>query len=165
MPDPPTEVSPGTGRSDVSSSAPAGSDPATEDSTEEADDPGATENGAAPAAAEVGEKFTYDDGLAVEITKTSNVRASQYASGADSGDAVTVFTVRITNGTEATIDADLVGVEADYGQEGDPAETVYDSDGPADAEGMSGKSSRPEQSPGRTPSRSRRRGGRTSRSR
>lgn len=74
----------------------------------------------------IGDKYTYDDGLVVEIIKTKRSKVSQYAAGGHPGDPMAIFTVRITNGTKSALKGDLVTVQTTYGKDGNEAEAVYD---------------------------------------
>jgi hypothetical protein len=89
--------------------------------------------------ARFGEKYVYSDGLEVEVIKIRNGRftASQveYADDVKKGDAYSVFTIRIRNGSPKTVEL-LGSVAVTYGPDGEPAEQTYSLD---EAEELSGK--------------------------
>jgi hypothetical protein len=76
-----------------------------------------------------GETVTYDDGLAVTVSAPEPFTPGEYAAGADQAAAV-VFTITITNGTDANFDPTLAYPSvASSGVEGS---SVYDSDASLD---------------------------------
>jgi hypothetical protein len=76
-----------------------------------------------------GETVTYDDGLAVTVSAPEAFTPGEYAAGADQAAAV-VFTITITNGTDANFDPTLAYPSvASSGVEGS---SVYDSDASLD---------------------------------
>ncbi len=88
-----------------------------------------------------GKKFTYGNGLEVEVTKiTQSTVGSDDISGNDDakpGDRTLVFTTRIKNGTKHSYDATLADVEANYGSDGDEADPVFGDSNTGD--GFTGK--------------------------
>jgi hypothetical protein len=76
-----------------------------------------------------GETVTYDDGLAVTVSAPEPFTPGEYAAGADQAAAV-VFTITITNGTDANFDPTLA--YPSVASSGVEASSVYDSDASLD---------------------------------
>jgi hypothetical protein len=83
------------------------------------------------------EKFVYENGLEVTVSKVQRHRFGQYAAGYKVGDIGVSFKVKIKNGTGETFDSDLFTLDVIGGPDGEAAESVYDSSN--DFEGFSGK--------------------------
>ncbi|MGH8826983.1 MAG: hypothetical protein ACRDVZ_05135, partial [Jiangellaceae bacterium] len=101
-------------------------DQAAASETTATDEAGPAEEGTAGPAT-FADAVAYDDGLKVEVAAISHTTASEYAIGAEaSGGEVTVFDVRITNGSTGPFDPVLVYPNLTYGEAGNQAEPVYD---------------------------------------
>jgi len=81
---------------------------------------------AAPAKVGV-EGFTYENRLKVQVLKLGRFTASDTAAGHKPGNVVVVATVKITNGTNSTLDLSAVQVDIKAGADGNSTEAVYDS--------------------------------------
>lgn len=92
----------------------------------------------APVVASFSQAITYDDGLKVQVTQRKQGKIGEYAAGGKAGGPMTVFTIKVTNGSTQTFDAALVSPQVTYGAEGDEADSVYDS-GQGIGDGISGK--------------------------
>ena len=68
---------------------------------------------------------TYQDGLAVAVTKTTHDIVTATGAGAMTGSPTSTFAVTFTNGTKAPIDLAAVVVEAHYGPGRQLAAPVY----------------------------------------
>lgn len=108
----PTQETPrGTNAPSASESAAAPS----EEPTEEPSDDGV---------AQFGETYTWEDGIAVTISKPKPFKPSESAAGGENGEALK-FTVRIVNGTDAKYDPSLFSATVQSGNK--EAEQVFDS--------------------------------------
>ncbi|MEU0469563.1 hypothetical protein ABZ215_36665 [Amycolatopsis sp. NPDC006131] len=93
------------------------------------------ETTAAAAAEEVakaptwGQRYTWDDGLAIEVSAPSTCKPSQYAFPQNVQRAVK-FKVTITNGTDKPYEAAALGFGTDAQFNSTKAESVFDSGGP-----------------------------------
>jgi hypothetical protein len=99
-----------------------------------------SEAGSTPAddgVATFNEKFVYESGLEVTVSKVQRHRFSQYAAGYKAGDIGVSFKVKIKNGTGETFDSDLLTLDVIGGPDGEAAESVYDMSN--DFDGFSGK--------------------------
>ncbi|MFG1627072.1 DUF4352 domain-containing protein [Kribbella sp. NPDC049227] len=72
--------------------------------------------------------FEYSDGMKVQVTSLKRFRISQYAAGGKPGDVGVVVTVTLQNASSNTFDTSLVDVKLASGENGDQAESVFDSD-------------------------------------
>lgn len=79
---------------------------------------------AAPAEPKIGDKYTYDDGLVVEIIAASKGKIDQYAAGGRPGGPLLKMSVRMTNKTPKKLEAALTQVTVAYGADGETADTV-----------------------------------------
>ena len=89
---------------------------------------------AADAAAETktatwGERYTWADGLAIEVSEPKPCKPSEYSVPENIERAV-VVTIRVTNGAKETFDSSLLSVGGSAQHAGKPAESVFDTDGP-----------------------------------
>jgi len=97
-----------------------------------------------PKVASFKDKYTYPDGVQVEVTKVGKEKLTESAAVDDNsgkpGDPFTVFTIRVRNGSEATLDAVGSGTVS-YGPDGEEAPTVFDTGVSGGVEGkiLSGK--------------------------
>jgi hypothetical protein len=87
------------------------------------------EEPAEPAVANFHQKYTYEDGVEVEITKMKHNKISrsdaEYAEPeASKGDPYVTFTVRVKNGSKTTIDT-YQSMTVTYGPDGDEAVSPY----------------------------------------
>ncbi|HET7415314.1 MAG TPA: hypothetical protein VFI97_06415 [Arthrobacter sp.] len=74
-----------------------------------------------------GETWEYEDGIAVTVTHEGAAQASQYAAGAEeTGGQMHVFTISIKNGTDAIFDPVGAYTTVNYGEDGQVAERVFD---------------------------------------
>jgi hypothetical protein len=102
--------------------APAAPGPAGEQPVIEAEQPAGA---AAPAvAAFVGQRVTFDDGLAVEVTAPEPYKPGRYAAGHD-GDRAVRFDITVVNGSEEPYDAVMTVVNATHG--GRQVSRIFDS--------------------------------------
>lgn len=77
----------------------------------------------------------YEDGLQVQITEIQQARISDVASGGEPGGPMTVFTIRLKNGSQGTYDAGLASVRVTYGMGADEARQVVDASTRSDLTG------------------------------
>jgi hypothetical protein len=78
----------------------------------------------APAIATFGQRVTFDDGLAVEVTAPEPYKPSRYAAGHD-GDRAVSFDVTVVNGSDEPYDAVMTVVNATHG--GRQVSRIFDS--------------------------------------
>ncbi|GAB3262781.1 hypothetical protein [Arthrobacter pigmenti] len=79
--------------------------------------------------AEFGQTWEYKDGMAVTVTHEGTAQASQYAAGGEeTAGQMHVFKVTIKNGTEAIFDPVGAYTTVNYGDDGQVAERVFDSE-------------------------------------
>ncbi|MFJ6674247.1 hypothetical protein ACIQMJ_24325 [Actinosynnema sp. NPDC091369] len=83
---------------------------------------------AAQAAPTWGQRYTWADGLAVEVSAPTPCTPGQYAAPPNIARAAKV-TVTVTNGTDKPFDAGLLSFGSDAQFDGRKAETVFDSSG------------------------------------
>lgn len=114
---PPTDVEPGTGPAAEVSEPAETTGPTEADSQDPSETTGSFED-----------QIKYPDGVAVEVTriKQTKVTASGYAEGLEEGDPYTTLSVRVKNGSGATIDVNLASAQMVYGPDGDEAVSVFD---------------------------------------
>lgn len=80
------------------------------------------------------QKYTYDDGVEVEITKIDKGRLTrqqaedEFEDGVKPGMGWVRFTARIRNGAKKTLDASLVYASVTYGKDGREAPNLYFND-------------------------------------
>jgi len=123
-PPPPTAETPSAEATPTAETPSAVDPPATAEATPTAE----TTPTADAAPAKVGvEGFTYDNSLKVQVLKLRRFTASDTAAGHKTGNIVAVATVKITNGTNSTLDLSAVQVDIKAGAEGNSTEAVYDS--------------------------------------
>jgi hypothetical protein len=79
---------------------------------------------AAPTVAAFGQRVTFDDGLAVEVTTPQPYKPSRYAAGHD-GDRAVTFDITVVNGSDEPYDAVMTMVNATHG--GRQVSRIYDS--------------------------------------
>jgi hypothetical protein len=79
---------------------------------------------AEPATAAFGQRITFDDGLAVEVTAPQPYRPSRYSAGHDADRAVT-FDITVVNGSDEPYDAVTTMVNATHG--GRQVSRIFDS--------------------------------------
>jgi hypothetical protein len=112
------------------------------------DGPGTVEGGEGPAEEPVSEettteparsatvpnfkqKFTYEDGVAIEFIKiekgklTAKQAEEEYNEKVKAGQGFARFTIKITNGSKEVLPADLVYVNVSYGPDGTAPEMIY----------------------------------------
>jgi hypothetical protein len=111
----------------------------TEPPLEGGDEPSEQPQG--PDSATFKDKYTYIDGLQVEVIKIVNGKfteaQAEYRDDVKPGQPYTVMTIRVKNGTPKTVD--LVGsATVTYGPDGTEAETTYAEDSDI-SEGLDGK--------------------------
>lgn len=81
-----------------------------------------------------GKRYTWDSGLAVEVSKPADCTPSEWASPSPQDiERAAKVTVTVINGTESSFDAGVlaVGMEAQF--DGRSAEEIFDQDGPCGA--------------------------------
>jgi hypothetical protein len=77
------------------------------------------------------QKFTYEDGVAIEVIKIEKGRLTpkqaeeEYNEKVKAGNGFARFTIKITNGSKEVLPADLVYVTASYGPDGTQPEEIY----------------------------------------
>jgi hypothetical protein len=77
------------------------------------------------------QKFTFEDGVAIEVIKIETGRMTpkqaedEYNEKIKSGQGFARFTVKITNGSKEALPADLTYVTASYGPDGTAPEMIY----------------------------------------
>jgi hypothetical protein len=101
--------------------APAARGPAAQQPAIEAEQPAGP---AAPAVAAFGQRVTFDDGLAVEVTAPQPYKPSRYAAGHD-GDRAVKFDITVVNGSDEPYDAVMTVVNATHG--GRQVSRIFDS--------------------------------------
>lgn len=69
---------------------------------------------------------TYSDGLTVAVTAIKQQTVTQVGPGAITGEPMTTFTVKFTNGTTKPVDLNQVVVSAFYGSNRNRAAPVYE---------------------------------------
>lgn len=79
-----------------------------------------------PSVAQVGESFTYDDGLKVSVVKLNRYRPGTTNLGYTPGHIGVEAHVTITNGTSENFDTSMAQVRMTYGASGSQAEKIYD---------------------------------------
>lgn len=98
-----------------------GSGPATSGASSADDTSGTT--------AKFGQKYTYSDGLEVEVTKVETAKLGSYSLVGDKegkkGSPYTKFSVRVKNGSGDVVDA-IGSSQLHYGPDGDEADAVYE---------------------------------------
>lgn len=90
--------------------------------------PAAQQPGPAPEAPTWGKRYTWKDGLAVEVTAPEACKPSEYASPQNVQRAVK-FTVTIVNGTDKPVEAATLSIGGDAQFDGKKAEQIFDIDG------------------------------------
>ena len=107
-------------------------------------DGSATGTGAAPAGdakaedsgvATWGKRYTWPDGLAVEVAKPVTCKPGEYSSPQHPPRAIQV-TILVINGTGKTVDPSLLTVADDAQFDGEQAEALFDSGGGCDETSM-----------------------------
>ena len=125
----PSSVEPGDG---PASESVEGDPPMTEEPSEEPTTTEPSEEPTEEPSAEVAtfkEKYTYTDGVGIEVTKISHGKLSKRdadinGESVKAGDDWVTFTIRVRNGSKKTVE--LSGSPSvSYGPDGDGAETVY----------------------------------------
>lgn len=76
-----------------------------------------------------GQRYTWADGLAVEVSAPTACTPSQYAAPPNVVRGVK-FTITVSNGTDKAFEAGLLSVGDDAQFEGRKADTIFDSNGP-----------------------------------
>ena len=104
-----------------------------------ADKPAASKPAPTKQAAKVAtfkDKYTYPDGLQVEVTKIKRTKMGPNAAadGVKVGAPVQVLSIRVTNGTDKKLDVAVASGTMTYGPDGDEAPAVFDEG----VDGMSG---------------------------
>jgi hypothetical protein len=69
---------------------------------------------------------TYPDGLSIAVTKITQQTVTQQGPGALTGQPMTEFTIKFTNGTTQPLNLDQVVVTATYGAQHIDAAPVYE---------------------------------------
>jgi hypothetical protein len=87
-------------------------------------------------AATWGKRYTWPDGLAVEVSKPITCKPGEYSSPQHPPRAIKV-TILVINGTGKTIDPSLLTVADDAQFNGEQAESLFDSGGSCDETSMS----------------------------
>jgi hypothetical protein len=77
----------------------------------------------------IGQTFTYEDGLKVSVVSAKKDTAGQDPVEGNPGDPTAIITIKITNGTGKKFGAGDVWVEVSYGEYGESAWDLYDSNG------------------------------------
>ncbi|WP_162830088.1 hypothetical protein [Amycolatopsis palatopharyngis] len=98
-------------------------------------EPEAEQQQASAGALTWGKRYTWDNGLAVEISAPTACTPSEYAMPQDVVRAVK-FTVTVVNGTEEAFDAMMLSVGGDAQFNGSTAEAIFDSNGECGDGGM-----------------------------
>lgn len=76
-----------------------------------------------------GQTWEYEDGIAVTVTHEGGAQASQYAVGAEeTAGQMRIFDISIKNGTDAIFDPVGAYTTVNYGDNGQVAERVFDSE-------------------------------------
>lgn len=91
-----------------------------------ADDDAADDDAASTSEPVFGDTVTYDDGMAVTVSKPKKFTPSEYAAGADGDGTPMKFTITVKNGTDKAFDPTLVYVTASSG--GEESESIFDTD-------------------------------------
>lgn len=95
----------------------------TEEPTEEA-----TSEEPAPEVANFQQKYTYPDGLEIEVTKIKHGKTNAYETEIDSeakiGDPWVMMSIRVKNGSNEKVDT-YGSATVTYGPDGDSADTAY----------------------------------------
>jgi hypothetical protein len=103
-----------------------------------ANSPGNTQAEAPAPAADAptwGKRYTWEDGLAVEVAAPAACEPGEYAVP-DGIERAVKFTVTVVNGTNEPFDAVLLTIGGDAQFDGKKAETIIDIDGPCDSIGL-----------------------------
>lgn len=113
----------------VEEAAPVGGSTSAPVNPSASNDPSAAPDTSKQDSGEVGfdQVYTYDDGVAIEVTKTKVRKISELAAGGRPGEPMVVFTIKVTNKSDQNLDGDLLSVDATYGKDGENADTVFDS--------------------------------------
>jgi hypothetical protein len=77
----------------------------------------------------IGQTFTYEDGLKVSVVSAKKDIAGQEPVEGSPGDPTAIITIKITNGTDKKFGAGDVWVDVSYGDYGESAWDLYDSNG------------------------------------
>jgi hypothetical protein len=110
---------------DFSFPEPENSSPSPESSAESSDELDDDTGGRV----KIGETFTYEDGLKVSVVSAKKDTAGQDPVEGSPGDPTAIITIKITNGTGKKFGAGDVWVDVSYGEYGDSAWDLYDSNG------------------------------------
>ncbi|NUT95858.1 MAG: hypothetical protein HOY78_27925 [Saccharothrix sp.] len=98
---------------------------------------GAEPVGAEPAKAPPtwGKRYTWKDGLAVEVSAPTDCTPGKYAAPQNVARGAKV-TITVVNGTDKAFDAGLLSVGSDAQFDGRKADTIFDSNGPCGGSGF-----------------------------
>ncbi|WP_132111045.1 hypothetical protein [Actinocrispum wychmicini] len=91
-----------------------------------------TSSPASPATATWGKRYTWPDGLAIEVAQPKSCTPSKnaYPPGVKRG---VIVSITVINGTKQAFDAGMLGMGSDRQFAGHPADSVGDSGGPCKA--------------------------------
>lgn len=81
-----------------------------------------------------GERYTWDSGLAVEVSAPTDCAPSEWAMPSPGGiERAAKVTVKVVNGTESSFDASMLAISMEAQFDGRSAEQIFDHDGPCGA--------------------------------